>query len=253
MKYREFLMMALLGTLMACTSHPDGALSASGKGVSVSVHGVNYTANPFTFVVVDPSDESNIGGGEHIGPFSAGGIMCCFTLPKKWKAGMKVQVRSTHWLPKNDKGELPEVETVYTVDVPPYANGKVGELWVLRTSDGGIEVVSTDLQPDHPQWPGKVKGWPVPSKEYVRERWALQAELAKEAVETYRRLIGKLEQAPEAARKDAWAVDSKYMRDEVAAFKGPLDPAYALYLRNKYGEGLRAAQIELEQLMKEEP
>ena len=157
MKYREFLMMALLGMLMACTSHPEGALSASGKGVSVSVHGVNYTANPFTFVVVDPNDESNIGGGEHIGPFAAGGIMCCFTLPKKWKPGMKVQVRSTHWLPRNDKDELPEVEKLYTVDVPPYANGKVGELWVLRTSDGGIEVVSTDLQPDHPQWPGRSK------------------------------------------------------------------------------------------------
>ena len=253
MRYCRFLMMTLLGMLLGCTSHSNPTSSKSGKRVSVSVHGVNYTANPFTFVVMDPDNESNIGGGEHIGPFSAGGIMCCFTLPSKWKAGLKVRVRSTHWLPKNDKGELPEVEKVYTVDVPPYANGKVGELWVLRISDGRIEVVSTDLQPDHPQWPGKVKGWPVPSKEYMRERWALYVKLAEELVDNNRKLIDELVSAPEETRLAAWKLDSMNFRDEVASFKGPSDPAYGLYLKNRYKEDLRKSVVRLEELKKAKP
>ena len=177
--------------------------------------------------------------------------MCCFTLPSRWKAGLKVQVRSTHWLPKNDKDEIPEVEKVYTVDVPPYANGKVGELWVLRTSDGGIEVVSTDLQPDHPQWPGKVKGWPVPSKEYMRERRALAIKWAQETVDSYRASIAKLYSAPEAARKEAWEVDNKSLRNEVATFKGPEDPAYDRYLKKRYQEGLIRSENRLKELVEE--
>jgi hypothetical protein len=36
-----------------------------------------------------------------------------------------------------------------------------GELWVLRGADGSMSVVSSDFQPDHPNWPGRVKDWPV--------------------------------------------------------------------------------------------
>jgi hypothetical protein len=239
--------------LVGCTPQTGTASLKSGSSVSVSIHGVNYTADPFEFVVIDPNDASNTGGGEHVGPFAAGGIMCCFTLPSKWSPGMKVQVRSTHWLPKNEKGELPMVEKVHTVEVPPYASGKAGELWVLRTAEGGIDVVSSDLQPDHPQWPGKVKGWPVPSKAYMLERWQLHHKLAEHSVRNYRDLIAELASNPSAAQRAAWEVDKQSFSDEVSAFKGPDDPAYAKYLKQRYEEGLRDSEARLESMKREKP
>lgn len=243
----------VLVVLMGCSSEADTALSSLKREVSVRIHGMNYPADPFTFVVTDPKDASNVGGGEHVGPFSAGGIMCCFKLPKKWKPGLKVQVRTTHWLPKNEKGELPEVEQTQTVEVPPYADGKAGELWVLRTAKDDIALVSSGLQPDHPQWPGKVKGWPVPSREYMRERWELQRQLAENSVNNFRRSIAKLALDPKAQRHSAWKVQKQYQSEEVAKFKGPDDPEYARYLKAEYDEGLRHSEALLNSLMREKP
>jgi len=239
--------------LVGCTPQTGTASLKSGSSVSVSIHGVNYTADPFEFVVIDPNDASNTGGGEHVGPFAAGGIMCCFTLPSKWSPGMKVQVRSTHWLPKNEKGELPRVEKVYMVEVPPYASGKVGELWVLRTAGGGIDVVSSDLQPDHPQWPGKIKGWPVPSKTYMFERWNLERENAENTVNVFRRLVAELNKQPKAKTYDAWNFAKEHNNSEIKGFSGPHDPAYRQFLKKDYAEGLHEAEARLMHVLQEKP
>lgn len=132
--------------------------SSSKSGVSVNIHGVNYTADSFQYVLVDPKDPSNTGGGEHIGPFSAGGIMCCYELPNQWTPGIKVLVQATHWNKKDADGKLQEIRQVHMVEVPPYVGGKPGELWVLRTKEGEIELVSSDFQPNHRDRPGRVKG-----------------------------------------------------------------------------------------------
>ena len=239
--------------LTGCSIWTDTVASSSKNGVSVNVHGVNYTAEPFRYAIVDPKDPTNEAGGEHIEPFAAGGIMCCFTLPKKWSPGMKVEIRSTHWLPEDPAGQLPEVKKVHTVDVPPYPDGKAGELWVLRTAEGGIDLVSSDLQPNHPQWPGKVKGWPVPSLAYQRERWELYRKLAKGNVETYQVLLSELNEDPKKRLMSAWEYDKKYSRDEVRRFTGADDPAYANYLKARYTDGLKRSQAKLDRLIKEKP
>jgi len=232
--------------LAGCSIWTGAVGSPSKTGVSVNVHGVNYTAEPFRYAIVDPGDPSNKAGGEHIGPFSGGGILCCFMLPKQWSPGLKVEIRSTHWLPKAADGNLPEIKNVFTIDIPPYPNGKAGELWVLRTADGGIDVVSSNLQPDHPQWPGKVKGWPQPSLSYQRQSWELHKKEAEDSRENFRSLLKGLETTPQKVTQEAWDVAVQLFSEEIKRFRGPGDPAYAEYLKSRYMEGWKRAEQNLE-------
>jgi hypothetical protein len=154
---------ALLQTCLICSL----LLVACGKQtVNVNLHGVNYSGETFTYSVADPATPENAAGGELIDPFGAGGTICCATLPSKWRPGIKLQVRTTHWLKKLPDGSLPEVKQVNLLEVPRYVDDKPGELWVLRGGDGNVSILSTDFQPDHAQWPGKVKGWPI-------RRWSI--------------------------------------------------------------------------------
>jgi hypothetical protein len=218
---------------------------------SVNVHGVNYTAEPFRYVLVDPANPSN-GAAEHISPFGGGGIMCCFTLPKCWSPGIRVTVQSTHWLPKTEKGDFPGVEKIYTVEVPAYPEG-AGELWVLRTADGAIELVTSNVEPDHPQWPGKIKGWPEPSLAYQRERWELYRKLAEDNVDLYRERLEHLRTYAQAHLQNGWDFEKEHDPNALKKFSGASDPAYADYKKESYIEGLRRSEARLEQLLIEKP
>jgi hypothetical protein len=222
--------------------------------VDVNLHGVNYGGDAFSFYITDPADPKSSGtGGGIINPFAAGGTTCCFTLPKKWRPGIKVQVRTTHWLPQEPDGNLPEVKKIHLVDVPQYANGKPGELWVLRAADGSVDVISSDFQPDHPDWPGTPKGWPVPSLEYRRERWEIYRKEQEGFIRNGQVLLEKLEKAPLERAKLAWEHATIYGREELSGFSGPTDPRYVEYLKKDYQQGITESRAELERLMKVRP
>jgi hypothetical protein len=228
---------------------------------SVSIHGVNYTDQVFSYRVEDPANSDNHGGGELIDPYAAGGTTCCYDLPKKWRPGIKVKVDVTRWLPKKADENLTEVRENHVVEVPPYADGKVGELWVLRNADGTMGVVSSDYQPDHEKWPGKVKGWPVPSVAYQRERWDLYIQLAESDVKGAQQLIDELEKSPDTRAAKDWDFemnrnnDYKYRGDpsSLAGFSGPTDPKYRAKLRQEYFDWLESSQRKLKQLRESRP
>jgi len=221
--------------------------------VDVSVHGVNYSGETFSYYVADPTMPHKTAGGELIDPFSAGGTTCCVMLPRKWRSGIKLQVRMTHWLEARPDGSLPEVKQLFVVDVPPYINGKPGELWVLREADGKASVISSDFQPDHPKWPGKMKGWPVPSLEYRRERWHLVEQHQLDFVNAYSSLLKGLENSPRASVKDAWEHAKKYEPRSLKDFSGPDDPNYIASLKREYMNGLKESQRELAKLKEMRP
>lgn len=224
--------------------------------VAVSLHGVNYGGDAFSYYVTDPArQKSNEAGGELIDAYAAGGTTCCFTLPKKWRPGIKVQVRTTHWLPEKPDGSLPEVKKTHLVDVPPYVDGSPGELWVLRAADGSVGVISSDFQPDHPKWPGKVRGWPVPSIEYQRERWELYRNDREGAVRLYEGLLEELEKAPHARTREAWKHANGYAEDrlDLKKFTGPDDPRYAEFLKEDYLQGLERSRERLKRIMEVRP
>jgi hypothetical protein len=229
-------------------------LSGCGKStVDVSLHGVNYTVDPFTYMVMDPVDPEKISGGEHIDSFSAGGTTCCATLPRKWRPGIKLQIRTTHWLKARPDGSLPEIKQAHVVEVPKYVDGKPGELWVLRNADGSVSVVSSDFQPDHAQWPGKVKGWPVPSLEYQRERWEVLRKHEANGVESYLSALAELKENPDKQAREAWEVTKRYYPSDLVGFSGPSDPKYRDSLRKEYEEGLARSQVWLKNIMDEKP
>ena len=221
--------------------------------VSVNLHGVNYSAETFSYDVADPAAPDSGAGGELIDPFGAGGTTCCVTLPRKWQPGTKLQVRTMHWLKKRPDGSLPEIKEVHLVDVPPYVDGKPGELWVLREADGKVDVISSDFQPDHPRWPGKVKGWPVPSLEYQRERWEIYRKHEEGGVRLFRTLLDELEKSPETRAREAWEHARQFEPATIKNVSGPTDPRYLAQLKQEYEEGLLHSEMRLKQIMEARP
>lgn len=222
--------------------------------VDVSLHGVNYSDRVFSYSVKDPLAKDKSGaGGELIDPFGAGGTMCCVTLPMTWRPGLKLQVDTTYWLDKRPDGVLPEIKETRLVDVPPYVNGKPGELWVLRAVDGSVSVVSSDFQPDHPKWPGKTKGWPVPSLEYRRERWKILYDHEQGGVENALSLLEELKKEPKSRAKEAWEFAREHDRKSIEGFSGPDDPKYVVFLKRDYEAYLEYSRGRVRQLMEEKP
>lgn len=221
--------------------------------VDVNIHGVNYKDDAFSYVVADPARPESAAGGELIDAFAAGGTTCCFTLPRVWRPGIKVQISTTHWLAKLPDNSLPEVNETHVVDVPWYMDGKPGELWVLRTADGSIDLVSSDFQPDHEKWPGKVKGWPVPSLEYQRARWELLREHKEIFVRNYIKLLDEVEKSPRIRAGKAWEYAKENEPDSLKKFTGPDDPGYVLALKKDYTEGLARTKKDLNAYMETRP
>lgn len=232
-----FVAIMLAAPMLVACAKPD---------VPVPIHGVNYRAEVFSYVLVDPTNANNTGGGELIDPFSAGGTMCCYTLPAKWRPGLKVEIRETHWLPKLADDTLPEVSKKHLVEIPQYAAGRAGELWVIRAPDGSMNVVSSNFQPDHKKWPGEIKGWPVPSIQYLRERQDVYIMDAKKIVDIFSLALKELNESPLELAKSEWTLATKYEPKELKSYAGPGDPAYLTMLKKSYEDALVSAREKLQ-------
>lgn len=227
MKKNILFLFLIMPVLAACNNTSE---------TSVSVHGVNYSDQEFTYVLQDPLHPPNQAGGETIGRYEAGGIMCCFTLPEKWLPGIKINIEYTYYLPEKPNGSLPEIRKSVMVEVPHY--DKPQELWVLRHADGSMGIVSSIYQPDHPKWPGKIKGWPVPSLEYRRERWGLYMKHEQDALENSEMMLSNLLSNPAKETKEAWDFEIVRDSDLKSKFSGFNDPKYLSYLKKKYEDSL---------------
>lgn len=224
------------------------------KTVEVNLHGVNHTVDTFNYSVKNPKLKGQgAGGGELIDPFGAGGTTCCVTLPKTWRPGIQLQVNTTHWVDRGPEKELLEVKETHLVEVPEYPDGQAGELWVLRAPDGKVSVVSSDLQPDHPGWPGEIKGWPVPSLKYRQERWKIILNSQLSHVDSALSLLHELKTDPKGSAEQAWKHAKEYEQESVKGFSGPDDPKYRLFLEKDYEEYFRRSKESLKQIMEEKP
>lgn len=223
------------------------------KNIAVSLHGVNYSNNTFSFSVADVDNPELITGGEKVIRFSSGGTTCCAVIPRKWKAGIKLKIRTIYWQKLSQNEKLSEISQMHFVELPPYPDGEPGDLWVLRTAEGKIDIISSDFQPDHPKWPGAVKGWPVPSIEYMRERWEQIRKIKQGNVDLYVRLLNQLENEPEKHAKDAWEYAKKNGDKSLANFSGSNDPKYLNQLRVEYSLGLKDSEGELREILENKP
>ena len=155
--------------------------------VGVSVSAINYTGQELgSFVFQNPDDPQKVAGGPGLLPYGAGGTMCCYSLPKKWRPGIKVKLVYYWW---KGKEEDTKDRTTRIFEVPQYPDREPGMLWALFYEDGSVEVVSSDYDPGHEKWPGKVKSWPVPSLEYRRKLWGEEMERTRDMIQNSRNLL----------------------------------------------------------------
>lgn len=244
---------AVLGCVLVMAGSSLSACQRS-TTVEVSLHGVNYSGDTFSYSVSDPATPGRpAAGGELIDPFAAGGTMCCATLPLTWRPGLKLQVNVTNWRQEQPDGELVETKEMHLVEVPAYPDGKPGEIWVLRAADGGVSVVSSDFQPDHPAWPGKVKGWPVPSIEYRRERWKIILNHEEGGLRDSLSILEDFKKDPVARAKADWDYYELHNRKRIEGFSGPTDPRYIDFLKKDYEDSLRYSEARVKQVMREKP
>jgi hypothetical protein len=134
-----------------------------GVGMAASIQALNYSSREVNYIAVEnPGNTNSGGGGDAIDPYGQGGTICCFSVPEKWHADLKVVVVYQFYPDPTLHRE--------TVSIPPYPNGKAGDIWLIVYEDGSVGAVVSHYGPSLPEWPGKIKGYPVPTKEYRDER-----------------------------------------------------------------------------------
>lgn len=236
---RSTLPIVMCLMLSACDSLP-----LADTKLPVEIGGVNYSDQPITYAVSDPGNPAS-GAGEPVDPFGAGGVMCCFLLPANWQPGIKVRVQIFDTYRKPVRNDI--------VDLPPYVDGKAGRLWVVYYQDGSVDVFSSENGPPHATWPGRIKGWPVPSVEYRRKLWALRLDDITHSIHAAESLIKEMTENPEKSLKSHWEHDKQYAWKEIEQFSGPTDPAYKAFVMKGNADFLHSAQQRLADWMKRKP
>ncbi|RJG07631.1 DUF3304 domain-containing protein [Noviherbaspirillum cavernae] len=157
---RQVLLVISLSTMLAACS-VIGPQKEVRSGVGV--HPLNYSGQELSYLAVeDPQNPNNAGGGAALNPYGGGRTtMCCFGIPSKWRPDLQVIVKFRVY---------PEKETHrILVNVPRYS--KPDDIWIMVHEGGEAEAVISDTEPGHPDWPGKMKNWPEPSREYRLKVW----------------------------------------------------------------------------------
>ena len=89
------------------------------KYVGVNLHGVNHTADTFSFYLRDPEKPERITGGSGlIDPYGGSGITCCALLPRVWAPGARLQIHTTHYPKPPPNGKRVEIKETIQAEIP---------------------------------------------------------------------------------------------------------------------------------------
>lgn len=247
----NFFKSALINTLAASVLLMPVVSASAGDDVAVSIHAVNYSDQEFEYSIHDPKDKSNSGGGESIGRFGAGGTMCCYSLPRKWRSDLKVKIDFTVYFPRRPDGTLPKAISSTLADIPQYSQPQ--EMWVLRDVEGKMTVVISKFEPDHPEWPGQVKGWPVPSLAYLRDRADIHINMSKSYVRVFQELSDEMRDQPEKTAERRWKFAEEYDKDSLKGYSGYKDKKFQKSLIEHFATSLAESKKSLEKLQAARP
>jgi hypothetical protein len=236
----------LIKTLAACLLLMPVFFASASDDVAVSIQAVNYSDQEFEYSIHDPKDKANSGGGESIGRFGAGGTMCCYSLPRKWQPDLKVKIDFTVYLPRRPDGTLPKTTDAALADIPQYSQPQ--ELWVVRDVEGKMVIVISNFEPDHPKWPGAVKGWPVPSLAYKRDRADIYIRNRKGYIRSLQKLSDGMVHDPDVTAKGMWELSQEYERESLVGYSGYKDKRYQKFLIDDLNKSLAEDKIILKKL-----
>ena len=180
-----------LSACMSTGAAPGSSSLTSERMASGTVIGLNYSGDNVNIIgVEDPLRPNNEGGGDGFRPYSAGGMICCYSIPAQWHPGIMTRVVF-------QVGGIDGKREFHTVEIPPYPDGIAGDVWPMRLPDGSAAVVVSTYMPDHPKWNGPIKGYPVPSKEYQKVLWEKEVEKTKHSIENSKFLLNDPTWLPE--------------------------------------------------------
>ncbi|TCK08547.1 DUF3304 domain-containing protein [Marinobacterium mangrovicola] len=215
------------------------------------------------YSVVDPNDPKNRGGGESLAPYSAGGITCCYQIPKQWHEGLQVDVVVSYPLEGDTTDERSEslarrqaegtLHQTIRVDVPEYQTPAKGTLWVQFMPDEKANVVVSNFDPPHEDFPGEVKGWPVPSDEYRRK--LVDRELAdiESRLERNQKNLAEFKDSPGKSLERFWGVFTRTRSERVEGLSGPQDPKFKPLLEEYLTNFIKHDQRRIELLREARP
>lgn len=236
-----FLVLGALVTLLAgCAS------SMPSDHDAVAVTAVNYTGRELNAVLFIDPQSTRVAGGTGADPYGASGAMCCYALPRRWQPGIKVKVRYDWWTGSSADRRYETVEK----ELPPYPTDEPGVLWALFYEDGSVEVLASAVDPGHPKWPGKVKHWPVPSREYKLKLWQIEYDKVAHMLPYYEEMARGLS---EQERREHWEFYAQRRKERIAGFSGPDDPRFIEMLKRYGAESLQSTQERLKALEKMKP
>ena len=134
MNTKSWMSALLLAFTVAACSETNNA--------NLELSGLNYTDKGISMFSVDGY------GGHSIFPNGGGGkFVCCVTISRKWRAGMKVTVRWT------DDDRVPDSWKERIVDVPEYTKQDMGAFAVHFYPDDTVRVLVTSKIVGHPDYP----------------------------------------------------------------------------------------------------
>jgi hypothetical protein len=253
-KISNLMRTTLAATLMVLASGCAAVSSKGNETMMVSVKGVNYSGDVIVFSVDDPAAPKNATGGDRAGPYTGAGIQCCIKLPKIWHPGINLVIDAIIY-PVDESDftrDLPRYMKKFPVEVPQYAADQPTELWVIRTAQGDMNLVASNVDPTHEAWPGAVKGWPEPSSAFKRHRWEAKVLETNNGIKRTKEFLMEGMSNP-MSRKSAWDVRKENHLPDIAQFSGPDDPAFAEYIMKQRNETLKYLEAKLKDLMESKP
>jgi len=248
-KLRNMMRITLLGLTLALGA---AGCSSAPKTVGLPMVGVNYTDFDYSMAVYDLANERNRVSSGELTPFSAGGQMCCFDLPRIWRPGLKLKVRSYKGVSENGEWVRDDIAD-HEVEVPRYETAELGTLWVLQFADGRVEVLNSSVAPEHPKWAGSVKGWPVSSLAYRTKMWKVYYDQTASSVASLEESLRLMEIDPLSEARESWKFDIRYRPGATKGFSGPEDVGYQKSLKSLYAENLASSKARLAKLNEERP
>ena len=199
--FRLIVLFAGMSTLLAGCAH---AQPAPPKNLGVAVRSINYSGKEVVLMAIDPKDKQNGGGGDALNPYSTGGTICCYSIPAEWHPGLQVIVKYNFYPDPTWHEQL--------VDIPPYPEDIAGEIWLTMHEDGRAEAVVSHFDPSRPEWPGRVMGRPVASKEYA-------IKVRKTALEREKKMLLGMEEAYSGDLSDLTPDQVKLLKDGIEISK----------------------------------
>ena len=246
------LSLGILFSLSACGQESDT--------VELNITGADYAGTGIrAFRVKNPDVPDAYGDGGSMAPYGGGGIRCCYQVPKQWHEGLTAEIEVYYPLKGKNGDEMVEdlkkreaagnVTETFKVPVPKYRAPAEGTLWVQFMPDKEIKVVVSDLSPDHEDFPGDVKGWPVPSDEYRINLIDRDIGLAESDLKfSISRLKEWKNEPTEKALKSSWDAYKKHFEEELKSFNGYKDSRFLSYLIRESEINIANAKEEIRKL-----